>query len=134
LLFCGRDPHRPQEGAFWFTAGGGLKEGESFEQAARRELREETGLDAGQLREPVHERVTVFQHESVTYHQLERFYVARTEASAIDTSAFDDVESRAIVGHRWWTLGELETTGEVVYPEDLAALLGRVLRPGRSIT
>jgi hypothetical protein len=82
----------------------------------------------------VHERVTVFQHESVTYHQLERFYVARTEASAIDTSAFDDVESRAIVGHRWWTLAEVETTSEVVYPDDLAALLGRVLRPGRSTT
>jgi hypothetical protein len=82
----------------------------------------------------VHERVTDFEHESVTYHQLERFYVVRTEASAIDTSAFDDLESRAIFTHRWWTLRELETTAEVVYPEDLAGLLGRVLRPGRSTT
>ena len=87
-----------------------------------------------ELRGPVHERETEFEHESVVYHQRERFYVARTEASAIDTSAFDELELRTIVDHRWWTLEELETTREVVYPEDLAALVGRVLCPGRSST
>jgi len=40
LLLHHRGPHRP----FWATPGGGLEPGESFEDAARRELREETGL------------------------------------------------------------------------------------------
>ena len=33
----------------WFMPGGGLKRGETLEQAARREAREETGAELGQL-------------------------------------------------------------------------------------
>ena len=37
--------HRtPRGGAYWHGVAGALKEGESFEEAARRELEEETGL------------------------------------------------------------------------------------------
>ena len=38
--------HRsPRQGAYWHCVAGGLEEGESYEEAAVRELREETGLD-----------------------------------------------------------------------------------------
>ncbi len=39
--------HRsPQEGGYWHCVAGALEQGESFAEAAARELREETGLDA----------------------------------------------------------------------------------------
>ena len=39
--------HRtPRDGAYWHGVAGALEEGESFAQAARRELEEETGLVA----------------------------------------------------------------------------------------
>ena len=44
LLQQGMDPGRPEDGAWWLTPGGGLIDGESIEDAAVREILEETGL------------------------------------------------------------------------------------------
>ena len=39
--------HRsPRQGAYWHCVAGGVEEGETYAEAAVRELREETGLDA----------------------------------------------------------------------------------------
>jgi len=39
--------HRsPRQGAYWHCVAGGVEEGETYAEAAGRELREETGLDA----------------------------------------------------------------------------------------
>ena len=44
LLFRGCDPADRDRGQWWFTPGGGLDPGETYEQGARREVLEETGL------------------------------------------------------------------------------------------
>ncbi|WP_420420564.1 NUDIX domain-containing protein [Simkania sp.] len=49
LLMCADDPSTTNiegkpSGKYWFTIGGEIEEGESLEEAAKRELFEETGL------------------------------------------------------------------------------------------
>jgi 8-oxo-dGTP pyrophosphatase MutT (NUDIX family) len=42
--------HRRTDNGLWSTSGGPVQPGESLEETARRQLHEETGLDAGRLR------------------------------------------------------------------------------------
>lgn len=133
LLFSGADPHRPQDGRFWFTPGGGLDAGETHQEGALRELAEETGLRglaAAELGDPVWERDSAFEFESVRYRQHELFFLLRIDQHDVDVSGFTDLERRSVHDHRWWPLDELRATADVVYPSSLAAELTQLLIHG----
>jgi len=129
LLLRGRDPHRPDAPAYWFTVGGGLEPGESPRQGARRETREETGilLRDADLAGPVWREVAEFDFGGRPYRQDQEFFVARVGCAEVDTSGFHDVERGSIDAHRWWTADELDTTAETVYPRGLARLVREAL-------
>jgi 8-oxo-dGTP pyrophosphatase MutT (NUDIX family) len=127
LLLRGADPTDAGAGSWWFTPGGGLEGAEAPEEAARREVREETGAVLGDLAGPVWERTSAFDFAGTHYHQHERYFVARVEPFEVSPDARTELEVRALTGARWWSLGELEATAETVFPENLAALLRAVL-------
>jgi 8-oxo-dGTP pyrophosphatase MutT (NUDIX family) len=129
LLFQGFDPHVPDE-PFWFTAGGGIEPGEKLLPAAVRELEEETGLrlPPEQFVGPVWLRHVQFRFESVEYDSDEWFFLATlTDAVEVDTAGFTDLEIRTVNGYRWWTMQDLHTTSETIYPLQLGELLPGLL-------
>ena len=127
LLFRGVDPGRPQT-PYWFTIGGGLDDGETPADAARRELREEAGLDlpVEALGSPVHHEVAEFPFNDVWYRQEQEFFLVHAPGAVVDTSGFDQIERDTITSYRWWSIAELASAPEPVYPADLADVLRRV--------
>jgi len=119
----------PPDGRYWATPGGGLNPGESSAAAASRELTEETGWDDVVLLGEIHRNVRTLRHEGRIIRQQECLFLARIDVPCRelgDVAAMHAADG--IAAWRWWTLAELDTTTEVVWPAGLAGLIRGALR------
>jgi 8-oxo-dGTP pyrophosphatase MutT (NUDIX family) len=127
LLFCGRDATGANGGTFWFPPGGGVEAGETLTEAALRELKEEVGIElaADELGEVVLERLSSFEFEGTRFEQEEHYFLVRVPEADVDASGGSEIERRAIVSYRWWSVAELAATDHTIYPDGLGELLDR---------
>jgi 8-oxo-dGTP pyrophosphatase MutT (NUDIX family) len=117
---------RSPRGRVWITPGGGLEGDETYEQAAVRELHEETGITAS-IGPCVWTRRHVFPWRVAPIDQRERYYVVRVTDTAIVRDGWTPGEVANTTGVHWWSVDEIAASDEWFAPRRLAALLPQVL-------
>jgi 8-oxo-dGTP pyrophosphatase MutT (NUDIX family) len=103
---------------FWVTPGGGLDDGEAFENAAHRELREEVGRDDLPIGPCIWRRTVTFTWERWRIHQEERTFLVASATAFDAVTAHPDGEP--ITGSSWFAVPHIRELPEIVYPVGLA--------------
>lgn len=120
LLLKGRLPSDPDAPAWWFTVGGGVETGETLEQAARREILEETGFEVAGVSEVLWRAEQVFSDRKGRPILIkEAFMVAHCEGGEPSRAGWVALEREFVDDIRWWSLVDLAQTPDPIHPPDL---------------
>jgi predicted amidohydrolase len=115
-----------ETGATWWSPpGGGLQPGEDHLAAIRRELREELGRDDLVIGPWIGWRAHTFWSQGWMT-QRERWVLCRTRPFPIDQLHVASLRWENIHELRWWTAGELRSSGASTFPRGLARVLDDV--------
>lgn len=134
LLMCIENPDlRTSEGIscgkFWLTIGGGIEATESIEQAAYREIYEESGINAedismgsvvwyGCLERILRGKLTRFE---------ETFIVARTKQKDVALYSPTETEKLIVKDMRWFSLVDIKESPDTIFPILLPQYLPDIL-------
>lgn len=118
----------PDLRSYWVPPGGAVDPGETAEQAAVRELLEETGIRVPDVGEPVWLRTcSILRHEKAVT-QEEHFFAAVLAARSPEVA---NSSPEVIDALRWWSTDEIRSSKDTFFPSGLPDLVDPLIRGER---
>lgn len=111
----------------WITPGGGLEEGENFEDALKRELFEELGIELKEQAPLVFFRTPLYELKNgETVRSEERFYLVYCDEASFSYDCWSENETKRMSAGKWWSVEEIRESGEKFFSEDIIGILERL--------
>lgn len=118
--------------AFWIVPGGGLEDGESYQDALQRELAEELGLSGIEVGPLIWRRDHTFDWDGGRLRQYEQYYLVHTERFA--PRMLDDREQLFVHSFQWFPIAELDRVPERLTPLSIHRILSELLADGPPVS
>jgi 8-oxo-dGTP pyrophosphatase MutT (NUDIX family) len=89
-----------------------------------RELREETGVVRDSVGACVADRrFALMLPSGETVMAIEQYFVVHAHSEALTKAEWTLAEAQVMADHHWWSVNELKTTADTVWPEALIQML-----------
>ena len=110
--------------AIWITPGGSLEEGESFDDALKRELYEELGIQLKQSYKQVYYRNPIYTFKSGEQIQSEeRFYLIYLNEDTFLYDNWTENEKKRMLMGKWWSVEEIKLSSDKFFSEDILSII-----------
>ncbi len=126
FLFCYTFDFFAEKESIWITPGGALEEGESFEEALKREVYEELGMKLTEEVPYVFYRTPLYELKNgETVRSEERFYLVYCDEESFSCVGWSESETKRMTAGKWWSAKEIKRSGEKFFSEDVVGMLER---------